>query len=245
MPGVESISAGAAFLAGLASVLAPCVLPLVPAYLSYMGGFALTRPDTALTRADRLNLILHAASFVLGFSLVFIALGAVAGALSVFLRGPVLRYLGGVLIIFFGLALAGALKVPFLYNEARLTWRAKREWGYVSSWLIGMVFAAGWTPCIGPALAAILALSANQHTAGRSVLLLAFYALGVGLPFVLAAALIEQFSGWLKRIGRYLPLIQKINGIMLILIGLLVLGDGFAAIGFWLEQHGIGWDLGL
>jgi len=239
------VSIGVAFLAGLASFLAPCVLPLVPAYLSYLSGYAVVKPQGDRTTRERLFIVLHALAFVLGFTLVFVALGTVAGSLGAFLRGPWLRYVGGVIIIFFGLALLDLLRLPFLYREAKLEWRGKREWGFVSSVLVGMVFAAGWTPCVGPALAAILALSANQATAGQGALLLTGYAAGVGLPFILGALLIDQLSHWLDRISRYVPLIQKASGVLLVLVGVVILTDSFTAIGFWLEQRGIGWDLGI
>ncbi len=244
MPEIN-VSVGLAFLAGLASILAPCVLPLIPAYLSYMSGYAVTRPEGGRSGRERFYIVSHALFFVFGFSLIFVLLGTVAGSLGAFLRGPVLRYIGGVLIIFFGLALSGVLYVPFLEREAKLEWRGRREWGFASSLLIGMVFAAGWTPCIGPALASILLLSAQESTALQGALLLGVYSVGVGIPFILAALLIDELTSLLNRIGRYLPLIQKIAGILLVLAGILVLTDGFNALGVWLEQRGLGWDLGL
>jgi cytochrome c-type biogenesis protein len=179
------------------------------------------------------------------FSLVFILLGTAAGSLGRWLRGDWFRYLGGLLIIFFGLALMELLHVPFLQNEARLQWHAKQEWGFVSSILIGMVFAAGWTPCVGPALSAILVLSADQATVGRGVVLLVAYSAGIGLPFILAGFLIDRLGGLLQRVARYLPTIQKIAGVVLVLVGIVVITDGFSAISVWLEQRGIGWNLGL
>ncbi len=239
------VNVGLAFLAGLASFLAPCVLPLVPAYLGYMSGYAVTKPESPRSGRERLYIVSHAAFFVLGFSIIFILLGSVAGSLGVFLRGPVLRYVGGVVVIFFGLALAGLLNVPFLYREAKLEWRGRREWGFASSFLIGMVFAAGWTPCVGPALTSILLLTAQESTAAQGALLLAAYSAGIGFPFILAALLIDQLTGLLNRLGRYLPIIQKATGVLLVLVGIIVLTDSFNAIGLWLEQRGIGWDLGL
>ncbi len=237
------VSIGLAFLAGLASFLAPCVLPLVPAYLGYLSGYAVTKPDGERTLGERLYIVAHAVFFVIGFSLVFILLGTAAGTLGKFLRGSGLRYFGGTIIIFFGLTLMGVLHIPLLEQEAKLSWRGKREWGFLSSLLIGMVFAAGWTPCVGPALSAILVLSANQSTAGRGALLLAAYSAGVGVPFILAGVLVDRVSEWLRRFNRHLPLIQKITGIVLILVGIILITDSFGAIGLWLEQRGIGWDL--
>jgi cytochrome c-type biogenesis protein len=244
-----NVSIGVAFIAGLASFLAPCVLPLVPAYLGYLSGWAVpgrgATNTTAPTLSERFFVAAHAVAFVIGFSLIFILLGTVAGSLGRLLRGDWFRYLGGVLIIFFGLALMELLHVPFLQNDARLHWRGKREWGFLSSLLIGMVFAAGWTPCVGPALSAILILSADQATAGRGIALLLAYSAGIGLPFILAGFLIDRLGNLLQRMSRYLPTIQKISGAILVLVGIILITDSFTAIGLWLEQRGIGWDLGI
>lgn len=244
-----NISIGVAFIAGLASFLAPCVLPLVPAYLGYLSGYAVTKSDDLTTLAptlsERFFVAAHAVAFVVGFSLVFILLGTAAGSLGRLLRGDWFRYLGGLLIIFFGLALMGLLHVPFLQNEARFQWRGKREWSFLSSILIGMVFAAGWTPCVGPALSAILILSADQTTVGRGVVLLAVYSAGIGLPFIVAGLLIDRLGGILQRVARYLPTIQKVAGAVLILVGVVLITDSFSAIGAWLELRGIGWNLGI
>lgn len=228
-----NVSIGVAFIAGLASFLAPCVLPLVPAYLGYLSGYAVTKSDTP-TLSERFFVAAHAVAFVIGFSLVFILLGTAAGSLGRWLRGDWFRYLGGVLIIFFGLALMELLHVPFLQNETRLQWRGKREWGFFSSVLIGMVFAAGWTPCVGPALSAILILSTDQATIGRGVALLVAYSAGIGLPFILAGFLIDRLGGLLQRVSRYLPTIQKIAGTILVLVGIILITDSFSAIGLWL-----------
>jgi len=239
-----NIGVGVAFIAGLASFLAPCVLPLVPAYLGYLSGYAVTKSGNR-SLSERFFVIAHAAAFVVGFSLVFILLGTVAGSLGRLLRGEWFRYVGGLIIIFFGLALMEILHVPFLQQEARLQWRGKREWGFFSSLLIGMVFAAGWTPCVGPALSAILVLSADQDTVVHGAVLLAAYSAGIGLPFILAGFLVDQLGTLLQRMARYLPVIQKIAGVILILVGILLITDGFSAFGLWLEQRGIGWNLGI
>jgi len=238
------ISVGVAFIAGLASFLAPCVLPLVPAYLGYLSGYAVTKSGNR-TLSERFFVVAHAVAFVLGFSIVFILLGTAAGSIGRLLRGEWFRYLGGLVIIFFGLALMEILHVPFLQQEAKLQWQGKREWGFLSSLLVGMVFAAGWTPCVGPALSAILILSADQNTVGQGTLLLVAYSIGVGLPFILAGFLIDQIGSILQRMARYLPVIQKISGAILILVGIILITDSFSTIGLWLEQRGIGWDLGI
>lgn len=239
-----NVNIGVAFIAGLASFLAPCVLPLVPAYLGYLSGHAVTKSD-APTLSERFFVAAHAVAFVIGFSLVFILLGTAASSFGKLLRGDWFRYLGGLLVIFFGLALMELLHVPFLQNEARLQWRGKREWGFLSSALVGMVFAAGWTPCVGPALSAILILSADQATAGRGVILLLAYSAGIGLPFILAGFLIDRLGELLQRVTHYLPTIQKIAGAILVLVGIVLITDGFSAIGVWLELRGIGWNPGI
>jgi cytochrome c-type biogenesis protein len=238
------VSIGVAFLAGLASFLAPCVLPLLPAYLGYLSGYAVTKPEDHTWR-ERFFVVAHATSFVIGFSVVFIALGVAAGALSRLLRGDWVHYVGGLVVIFFGLALTGVLQVPFLYQEAKVQWRVKQEWGFLSSLLMGMVFAAGWTPCVGPALSAILALSASQGTVGQGALLLAVYSAGVGIPFILAGFLVDYFGTLIQRLGPALPLIQKVTGVILVLVGIVLFTDSFNVIGRWLQAWGIGWDLGL
>lgn len=239
-----NLGLGVAFIAGLASFLAPCVLPLVPAYLGYLSGYAVTKSGER-TLSERFFVVAHAIAFVVGFSIVFIILGTAAGSVGRLLRGEWFRYLGGLIIIFFGLALMEVLHVSFLQQEAKLQWQGKREWGFLSSVLIGMVFAAGWTPCVGPALSAILILSADQSTAGQGALLLAAYSVGVGLPFILAGLLIDQVGSILQRMTRYLPVIQKISGAILVLVGIILITDSFNVIGLWLEQRGIGWDLGI
>jgi len=239
-----NIGVGVAFIAGLASFLAPCVLPLVPAYLGYLSGYAVTKSGNH-TLSERFFVVAHAVAFVVGFSIVFILLGTAAGSLGRLLRGEWFRYVGGLIIIFFGLALMEILHVPFLQQEARLQWQGKREWGFFSSLLIGMVFAAGWTPCVGPALSAILILSADQETVAYGAVLLAAYSAGIGLPFILAGLLVDQLGTLLQRMARYLPIIQKVSGIVLIVVGIVLITDGFSAFGLWLEQRGIGWNLGI
>ncbi len=239
-----NVNVGIAFLAGLASFLAPCVLPMVPVYLGYLSGYAITRGESRSSK-DRLELVMHAVFFVLGFTVVFVGMGVAAGSLGRFLRGAWIHYLGGLIIIIFGLTLMEVLYIPFLYEEAKLEIRAKKEWGYLSSLLIGVVFAAGWTPCVGPALASILMLSANQSTAAQGAWLLTAYSAGVGLPFILSALLVDRLTAWLQKVNRYLPIIQKATGLLLVILGIIVFTNSFALIGDWMQKLGLGWDLGL
>ena len=244
------VNIGLAFLAGLASFLAPCVLPLVPAYLSYLSGYTLARPGEvgASERwgaSIRWHVVLHAVFFVLGFSLIFILLGSAVGALGRLVRGDWLRYIGSLVLILFGLTLMGLLHIPLFERHARLTMKRRVDWGYASSILAGVAFGAGWTPCVGPALSSILVLSADQGTAAQGVVLLVAYSAGIGVPFILAAFAIERLRGLIARIGPYQAVIQKIVGALILIFGILLFTDNLSAVGLWMENLGLGWDLGL
>ncbi len=235
------MSLGVAFGAGLVAFLAPCVLPLVPLYLSYLSGVTLSS-DEARPRA---LLVMHAAAFVVGFTLVFVALGTAAGALGSFLRGSTLRTLTALALIFFGLVLTGALKLTFLEGTYRLPWQGRREWGLLSSLLVGMTFAAGWTPCAGPVLGAILALSAQQATATQGAALLLAFSAGLGVPFILVAFGIEPLNRLLRRSQRYTAFLPKIAGVFLLIAGLVLLVNGLPWLVQLFETWGVGWNLGL
>ena len=234
-----------AFLAGLASFLSPCVLPLVPAYIGYLGGQAVVAPDERRTPAERLATFLHALAFVVGFSAVFVTLGVAAGGVGRLLRSDWVRWIGGLVMVFFGLALMGLVKLPFLYAERRVHLRARPHWGYLSSALVGVSFAAGWTPCVGPVLGAILALSAGQGTVGQAAGLLAAYSIGLGLPFLLVGLAVDRVGSFLRRLHRYLPAIQIGTGLLLVVFGVLLFMDWLRVLGAWMTRLGIGWDVGL
>lgn len=238
-----NIGVGVAFMAGLASFLAPCVLPLVPAYLSYLTGHTVS--SASMDKKARLSLVTHALFFVAGFSLIFMLLGMAANTVGRFIRGDLVRYLGGAIIILFGLNLMGLLHLSFLDQDAKLNVKTQKQWGVLSSLVVGMVFAAGWTPCVGPVLSTILILSAKQENALRGILLLAAYSLGVGVPFILAGLLLDKFRTVMTKLTPYLGTIQKMAGVVLVIVGIIVITDSFAVIGAWLEQRGIGWDLGI
>ncbi len=221
-----------AFPAGLLSFLSPCVLPLVPSYIGFLTGMSL--PEMSGRRRAALG---HAVLFVLGFSLVFMLLGASATAL-----GRALNYyqvwlqrIGGVLIIAFGLVCLGVIKVGFLNQEHRLQMEHK-PMGYLGSALVGMAFAAGWTPCIGPVLGGILGLAATSQDLGRGMLLLAVYSAGLAVPFLLAAVALESFLNWFQRFRRYLPWVMRITGILLIFVGVLMVTGEFTRLAGWLQQ---------
>lgn len=221
-----------AFGAGLLSFLSPCVLPLVPSYIGFLTGMSL--PEMSGRRRAALG---HALLFVLGFSLVFVVLGASATAL-----GRALNYyqlwlqrIGGVLIIGFGLVCLGVIKVGFLTQERRLQVERKPV-GYLGSALVGMAFGAGWTPCIGPVLGAILGLAATSQDLSRGMLLLGAYSAGLAMPFLLAAVALDSFLEWFQRFRQYLPWVMRVSGILLIFVGILMVTGEFTRLAGWLQQ---------
>lgn len=217
---------GVAFVAGVISFLSPCVLPLVPTYLAYVGGSA---------DAQRRILITNSLTFILGFSLVFIALGASASALGSLLRAnqQVLMTVGGVLVIFFGLVMLGVIKLPWLYRDTRLQYKGETRspWGAM---VLGMAFAFGWTPCIGPVLGAILTMASAAGTLAAGVGLLAVYALGLGVPFLLAALLLDPFMRFSKGFRRYLPWLERGAGVLLIIAGVMMLTGTYTVLNSYL-----------
>jgi len=220
-----------AFVGGLLSFLSPCVLPLVPSYLGFVTGFTYNE----MTGRRRIAM-LHAALFVLGFTLVFMLFGASATAL-----GRVLKYysiwfqrIGGALIILFGLYCLGILKLAFLDQDARVHLDRKPV-GYLGSVLVGMAFAAGWTPCIGPILGAILGLAATEASLSKGMLLLGAYSFGLAVPFLLAAYAVESFLDWFQRFRRYLPWVQRVSGVILVVVGFLMATGQFTRLAGWLQ----------
>jgi len=219
-----------AFVAGLASFLSPCVLPLVPAYIGYLSGQAVIAPAGQRTAGERLAILLHALAFVIGFSAVFLTLGAAAGGLGRLLRSDWVRWVGGLVMVFFGLALAGLIRLPFLVTEHRVSLRTKPRWGYLSSLLVGVSFAAGWTPCIGPILGSILTLASVSQTAGTGIKMLAAYSLGLAIPFFVSALAIHRFVVFFDRFKRFFPLVTRVSGLILIAVGLLLVRDYFTVL---------------
>jgi cytochrome c-type biogenesis protein len=213
-----------AFIAGILSFLSPCVLPLVPSYLAYVGGSGASKGENAV-RAIALR---NSLFFILGFSLIFIGLGASASALGGFLREyrSQLSIIGGVVVVLFGLVMLGVFKLPFLYRDTRMQFKgdSSTPWGAV---LMGMAFAAGWTPCIGPILGGILAQAATFETMNQGILLLAAYALGLGVPFFLSALATERFLSFSKRFRKHLPWVERTAGALLVIAGVLML-TGYA-----------------
>ena len=222
-----------AFLAGLLSFLSPCVLPLVPSYLSFITGMS----GVGEMQARRHLAVLHALLFVAGFTLIFVALGATATALGRLLvtYQAWLERIGGVLIVVFGLYTMGLLRIAFLAREARLQ-LADKPLGYLGSVLVGIAFGAGWTPCIGPILGSILLYTSTRADLAQGLRLLGAYSLGLALPFLVAAWALEAFLHWFQRFRRYIGWVERVAGALLVVVGVLMLTGSFTLLSGWLQS---------
>jgi cytochrome c-type biogenesis protein len=222
---ISQIGYGVAFLAGLASFLSPCVLPLVPLYLAQLVGQSVYQAadEGQQGQKARLDTFLHALMFVCGFTLAFVALGATASTLGSFLRTYqlLLRQVGGIVLIIFGLHLTGILKLSIFYWQKRFEFRPSRP-SYPASLLIGLIFAIGWTPCVGLILGPILGLAASAATLGRGVVLLLFYSLGLGVPFLLLGLGVNQLGRVLKWLKPHVGKIEAGTGVVMIAAGLVI-----------------------
>jgi cytochrome c-type biogenesis protein len=230
------ITVGIAFLAGLVSFVSPCVLPLVPAYLSLLTGESLEDLKAETTAAARAQTIGHAVAFVLGFSLVFVILGLTASAIGGVLNAnrTLISQIGGALVVILGLQMMGMLRIPFLMMDKRAHVQHDRR-SFWTSFVVGTAFAAGWSPCIGPILAGILAIASQQHN-GEAALLLCFYSLGLAVPFLVTAAAIGAVLPALNRIKRFLPAIEFASGAFLIVVGLVLVNNAFLNVAGWFYQ---------
>ncbi len=215
-----------AFVAGVLSFISPCVLPLVPVYLGIMSRNTIYK-DEKLRVSDRLYAFFNSLLFVLGFSIVFIALGSTATFFGQMLRNylVIIGRVGGVLLIIFGLHYIGLFKIPFLNVEKRLNMPSSLKTGYLWSFLFGVIFSFGWVPCVGMILSAILLLASRMETLLQGVLLMVVYSIGLGLPFILASIFIGFFSNLLKRMNKHLNIISIISGVFLIILGVIFLFD--------------------
>jgi cytochrome c-type biogenesis protein len=226
-----TVSLGLAFGAGVLSFLSPCVLPIVPSYVSFVTGMTLEELQEGDGSAARRQAALHSGLFILGFSTLFVALGAsatVLGGLMVrFL--PVVRQVGGVVVVLFGLYMLGLLRIPSLMEERRVH-LASRPAGKVGSVVAGAAFGAGWTPCIGPVLATILLYAGLEATVARGTLLLAVYALGLGLPFFVSAVTLNWFLTSTRGLRRWLGALERVTGAFLVVVGILMLTGRFALL---------------
>ena len=238
MLGFDIIDAGLlpamfiALTAGLLSFLSPCVLPIVPPYLAYMGGVTLNDPE-ARPRAA----VLPALFFVLGLSTVFLLLGFTASAFGAFFLEyqTLFARISGVVVIVFGLHFLSVFRLPFLDREARLD-AGDRGGSALGAYVLGLAFAFGWTPCIGPQLGAILSMAASEASVTRGTTLLAVYAAGLGIPFLLVALFLDRATGVLNRLKPYMGLIEKIMGALLLVVGLALVTGAFSALSYWLLE---------
>jgi cytochrome c-type biogenesis protein len=216
---MPSITFLAALAAGILSFLSPCILPLVPVYLANIAGASVLTSGLP----DRRNIFLHTISFIVGFSLVFTALGASLGLLGAAAPQGVLEKVAGALLIAFGIFMAAAVKIPWLNYEKRLDFARAKGTGYLRSLLIGVIFSLGWIPCVGPILGGILALAASSQTAWQGVYLLLAYCLGLGLPFIAVGLALGAASRYLKWFSRHAFVTSIVAAVLLISVGILML----------------------
>ena len=227
----ESIGLTVAFAAGVLSFLSPCVLPLVPSYVSFITG--LTLEELEVRRGTAL---VHALLFVTGFTIIFVGLGAGATRAGAFLNTQQvwIERVGGALVIVFGLYLLGVIRLGGLGRERRIHLQNKPV-GYLGSVLVGLAFGAGWTPCIGPILGGILTFTAVRADLGQGMVLLLAYSLGLAVPFLVAALAVDRFLEWFKAFRRYLPIVTRIAGGLLVFFGALLMTGYFALLAGWLQ----------
>ncbi len=225
------------FGAGVLSFASPCVLPLVPPYLAFIAGASLDEMTGAGWEAARRRIFLASLAFVAGFSSVFVAMGATASVFGSIVRShlDVLAPAAGVAIIVMGLHFLGLFRIPLLYREARVQ-VARKPAGPLGAYVIGLAFGFGWTPCIGPVLATVLGVAASRETVGQGAFLLAVYAAGLGVPFLVAAAFSQPFMTLMRRFRAQMGLIEKITGGLLVLTGIAFLTGGIERVSFWLIE---------
>ena len=232
---IHDVSIPAALIAGLVSFLSPCVLPLVPPYLIYLTGATIEHvANNETAAASRRAVMISAVMFVAGFSTVFVALGASASLVGALIRAwsEQLSIAAGIVIIIMGLHFLGLTRIGLLMREGRLT--APKPVGLWGAYVMGLAFAFGWTPCIGPILAAILSVAAAEATVAKGAGLLAVYSLGLGIPFLLAALMIEQFSSLFARMKRHLDTVERAMGVLMVIPGVAFLTGAISNVSIWL-----------
>ena len=241
MFGIDLIDAGllpamiVAAVAGLLSFLSPCVLPIVPPYLAYMSGVSLNDLNNGLRRSSA---VLPAIFFVLGLSTVFLILGFAASTIGTVFATyqSYFNTVAAIMVMIFGMHFVGVYRIGFLDREARMD-AGDQGGSAFGAYILGLAFAFGWTPCIGPQLGAILSLAAQEASVMRGIILLAVYALGLGVPFLLVAVFLSRLGGVLTWMKRHMEQIEKLMGLLLWTIGLLMLTGGFSAMSFWLLEN--------
>jgi cytochrome c-type biogenesis protein len=236
---IARVTIGLAFLAGLASFLSPCVFSLVPAYVGYLGGRA---AGGEAAENSRFVTFTHGLAFVLGFSIVFITLGVATSAFGrlLFDLRFILSKVGGIVVIIFGLHMIGVFRIPFLEYDTRVQKVPDRKWGYLSSALMGVFFSAGWAPCVGPVLGAILTLALNGGSISTGISLLSAYSAGLAIPFLLAALGLGWVSVTLRKYGKVMHYVEIAMGVVLVIIGVMLFSGVFERIAqagqfFWID----------
>lgn len=234
------VTTSGALIAGLLSFLSPCILPIVPFYLSYLAGVGMNQISDggAITGAVRRRAVVASVLFALGVITVFMGLGATASVFGQMVREyfDVLRWGAAALIIAMGLHFLGAIRIGFLYRQFRADAGDTANVSLIGAYVIGLAFAFGWTPCVGPVLAAILFTAAGQESAGQGARLLFVYGVGMTAPFVFAALFIGPFMAWMARFRRHLPKIEKAMGVLLIVFGILIATNAMNEIAFWMIE---------
>ncbi len=230
-----------AIIAGLLSFFSPCVLPMVPIYIGYLSGAAVTPEGIIAARREAVS---HAAAFILGFTLVFIAIWSALSVLTIIFTKTDLAHIAGVILLIFGIHFIGIIRIPFLYQEARVEVR-NRPLGYPTSLLTGMAFAAGWTPCIGPTLSGVIAMATQEATVWQGTGLLLAYAAGLGIPFLLTAFALGSATKWLKKFSPHLRKVEIASGVLLVVMALMLLFDKFQLLNAYFYQLTPDWLLKL
>ena len=230
----ESLGVAVAFSAGLFSFLSPCVLPLFPSYLSFITGMSVDRLTGPADASERTRALLHSIAFVAGFTVVFVSLGASFSAAGQFLLDyrNLIRQVGGVLIVLFGLYIAGVFKLAAMGRTMQFQLREKPA-GYLGSLVVGITFAIGWTPCVGPILGAILSLAGTSETVTRGIGLLIAYSAGLGVPFLVSAIALGSFLKFFKRYRPLIPVMERAAGVLLVVVGVLVFTNYYVVLNSW------------
>ncbi|MCL4479315.1 MAG: cytochrome c biogenesis protein CcdA [Deltaproteobacteria bacterium] len=232
-----NISIFIAFVAGIFSFVSPCVLPLIPSYITYITGLSFEDFSEEESKAQVRKLtILHSIIFIIGFTMVFVALGASATAISNLMNSykTLIRIIGGIIVIIFGIHITGLVNLKFLEKQKTIQLKNKPA-GYIGTLLVGITFGAGWTPCIGPILGAILYMAMNMKTVYAGIILLTAYSLGLGIPFFLSSLAINSFLVYFKKFRKYIKAVTVASGVFLVLIGILLISDKFTTISSYLE----------
>ena len=227
-----------AFVFGLLSFISPCVLPIVPGYLSFISGVSFEEMQNSANRSQvRKRITANSLLFIAGFSLVFIGLGASATVVGQFLHEQlnVISKIAGIVIIIFGLHMIGVFKIPFLNYEKRIHTQSK-PLGLLGAFLVGLAFAFGWTPCIGPILAAILAIASQQDTVGKGILLLSSYSLGLGIPFFVTGLSVTAFYNVFNKVKRHLHKVEVVGGVLLVAVGALIMTNYLTILSGYLSK---------